>query len=437
MLRGMEPDDDFTREGLARVFRPLAEYLRILPTETAKPGMGLVLNSGEAVYIDKAERVVIAPVLVPGRFPENLYDDLWDAETIRLLSRRFMADYQSVDVMHSLEKVAVPVESFYLPLPEEGGQDSYRLWGVDIPPGTWVLSAKINDDTAWEQVLSGQLRAFSMMAIPKETASVGFRMPVLTTAYASPDDIDEDVLKALEPGPDAPPRIVFNANEWDVISVALVDEPAVPRAMFAAINRAPKGDVKVDPDATLAMYRSYGATADALSVVEQVSRGWAEIGNAPAVSYSRGEGMKRKYVADMDDDEQVNDTQVDDEVDEDAADSEDEDADAPEDDADDDKAVDDADDGGTDGDGDDEADDEDGRTYGPTLDEIRDAIREEVTPVAERVEALEGNYRAMDGRGALPGRGGVAGSDDDGETPKGVPWAAPYGGKPLKDEAAG
>lgn len=115
------------------------------------------VGTAEFVAKNQEQRVVTAPVLLPDR--EDRHGDVIPKENIEEVAYKFLADYQNVDVMHTLKNVGVPVESYITPTDltfEMDGQEK------SVPQGTWMLSVKVQDDEVWRAVKNGELTGFSI-----------------------------------------------------------------------------------------------------------------------------------------------------------------------------------------------------------------------------------------------------------------------------------
>ena len=179
---------------------------------------GWLLEVPFRVYREE-ERYVGGLVLTPG--DDNSYGDIWEADDIRLMAYRFMEQSRHIDYMHTTKVVAVPVESYYFPTEEEGGQAEYSVYGETIPGGSWWLGSRVQDEETWEQVKSGQLKGYSMLAVKVDQGeSKGNR------AYRMQE---------------APGGRKMSADQWDITMVSLVDEPAVTKATYVIMRRAPGG----------------------------------------------------------------------------------------------------------------------------------------------------------------------------------------------------
>lgn len=118
------------------------------------------------------------------------------------MAYKFLTDYQNVDVMHTFRKVARPVESWIL-------REPMTIKQVELPKGTWLLSVKVEDDQVWDKIVKGEYNGFSVTAVPAVTKSAIFRKKTLAEI----------------------------GWPWDVVTVSIVDRPAVPKAKFISVKR--------------------------------------------------------------------------------------------------------------------------------------------------------------------------------------------------------
>lgn len=179
--------------------------------------------TGLIVQKSTARQIAYAAVLVPGE-PDSDGDTL-TAQRIEETAHEFLAAYRNVDLQHTLNNVAVPVESYITPAPMavKHGDDE-----VELPGGTWIMAAKVLDDTTWGGIEDGTLTGFSIMGIPRTTAEAAFK-----SAGAEGDDslpaaaLKRTTLRDLGAG-------------WITCAVSIVDTPAVPKAKFFALKSQAK-----------------------------------------------------------------------------------------------------------------------------------------------------------------------------------------------------
>jgi hypothetical protein len=51
------------------------------------------------------------------------------------------------------------VESWII---EDEQKDKSKLYGFDLPKGTWMISMKVNNDEVWNDVKEGKVKGFSI-----------------------------------------------------------------------------------------------------------------------------------------------------------------------------------------------------------------------------------------------------------------------------------
>jgi len=168
-----------------------------------------------------AQQIAYAAVLVPGEPDSD--GDVLTTQRIEAAAHEFLAAYRNVDLQHTLNNVAVPVESYLTPAPmavKHGDDD------VELPTGTWIMAAKVLDGDTWGAIESGALTGFSIMGIPRTTAEAAFK-----AADGAPDmALKRTTLRDL-------------GNDWIACAVSIVDTPAVPKAKFFAL----KSQAKTEP----------------------------------------------------------------------------------------------------------------------------------------------------------------------------------------------
>ncbi|NPV70296.1 MAG: hypothetical protein HPY55_06580 [Firmicutes bacterium] len=167
------------------------------------PAQGAAL-AGPIVHKDAAQRKVYGPVLVPGE-PDTDGETV-TAEKIAEVAETWLTDYGNVDVIHSLNNVGKPCQSYITPM-------DLTFGNYLVPKGSWMLGVKVNDDATWARVESGELTGFSVMGVPQSRA---------TKAGAQPQ----------------PKRVLLRdlGPDWIATHVSLVKTPAVPKAKWIAVK---------------------------------------------------------------------------------------------------------------------------------------------------------------------------------------------------------
>ena len=170
-------------------------------------------------------RIVYAAVLVPGEpdLDAELGEKILTEEEIEGVAHKWMEEYGNIDYMHGLNNVAKPVETFILPMDWEVEAFGEKMI---LPKGTWVLAAKVVNDTAWKKVESGELTGFSIMGIQSNV------LKSIMNNVSKGERVDKALNAAMK-------RVLIRdlGKDWLVPFVSLVDEPCVPKAKFFAIKK--------------------------------------------------------------------------------------------------------------------------------------------------------------------------------------------------------
>lgn len=119
--------------------------------------------------VDDDERVVVGVVMLPGkqikRIDEegNTFSIIFTEDTIRKMSEKFFKDsvHNNTDQNHdfNISTQNTLLESWIV---EDVEFDKSRLYGFDVPVGTWLVKYKINDDKLWSDIKRGVLKGFSL-----------------------------------------------------------------------------------------------------------------------------------------------------------------------------------------------------------------------------------------------------------------------------------
>jgi hypothetical protein len=118
--------------------------------------------------VDEDKRMLVSPALIPNK---NIfrYDPQTDSEyyvyfspdTVREAAELYLKhnNHHKATYEHS-DRVAgvLTVESWI----KEGDQDKSKLYGYDLPNGTWFVKMKIENDELWKEIKSGNLRGLSI-----------------------------------------------------------------------------------------------------------------------------------------------------------------------------------------------------------------------------------------------------------------------------------
>jgi len=118
--------------------------------------------------VDEEKRMLVSPALIPNknifRYDPNTqaeYYVFFSPETVRKASELYLkhnnhhkATYEHQDRVSGV----LTVESWI----KEGDMDKSKLYGYDLPDGTWFVKMKINNDELWNRIKDGELRGLSI-----------------------------------------------------------------------------------------------------------------------------------------------------------------------------------------------------------------------------------------------------------------------------------
>ena len=118
--------------------------------------------------VDEEKRMLVSPALIPNkqifRHNPNTQEDYYvyfSKETVRKASELYLkhnnhhkATYQHQDRVSGV----LTVESWI----KEGDMDKSKLYGYDLPNGTWFVKMKIENDELWNKIKDGELKGLSI-----------------------------------------------------------------------------------------------------------------------------------------------------------------------------------------------------------------------------------------------------------------------------------
>ena len=118
--------------------------------------------------VDEEKRMLISPALIPNknifRHDPNTDSDYYvyfSKETVRKASELYLkhnnhhkATYQHQDRVSGV----LTVESWI----KEGDMDKSKMFGYDLPNGTWFVKMKIENDELWNKIKEGELKGLSI-----------------------------------------------------------------------------------------------------------------------------------------------------------------------------------------------------------------------------------------------------------------------------------
>lgn len=125
-------------------------------------------NNLTLAKIDEDKRMLVSPALIPNKSiyrynadTNSEYYVYFSPETVRQASELYLkhnnhhkATYQHQDRVSGV----LTVESWI----KEGDMDKSKMYGFDLPNGTWFVKMRVDNDDLWKKVKSGELRGLSI-----------------------------------------------------------------------------------------------------------------------------------------------------------------------------------------------------------------------------------------------------------------------------------
>lgn len=162
------------------------------------------------------QKIGYGPVLVPGE--EDLDGDTVTKEKIEEVAYDWLENYRIVDADHSVQKVAVPVESHILREARE--VEDLEGNSFTVPAGTWMIGARVKSDKQWQRIKNKELTGFSIMAV-RADEDKAMKSKYMQSLKATLEELGEDFV---------------------IPAVSLVGDPAVPKAKIVSIKSAAAGN---------------------------------------------------------------------------------------------------------------------------------------------------------------------------------------------------
>ena len=125
-------------------------------------------NNLTLAKVDEEKRMLVSPALIPNkqifRYDPNTdseYYVYFSPETVRQASELYLkhnnhhkATYEHQDRVSGV----LTVESWI----KEGDMDKSKLYGDDLPNGTWFVKMKINNNDLWNKIKDGEVSGLSI-----------------------------------------------------------------------------------------------------------------------------------------------------------------------------------------------------------------------------------------------------------------------------------
>ena len=125
-------------------------------------------NNLTLAKIDEEKRMLVSPALIPNKQIFR-YDPNTDSNYYVFFSKSTVAQAAALYLKHNNHHKAtyqhedrvsgvLTIESWI----KEGEQDKSKLYGFDLPDGTWFVKMKIENDEMWSKIKDGELKGLSI-----------------------------------------------------------------------------------------------------------------------------------------------------------------------------------------------------------------------------------------------------------------------------------
>ena len=125
-------------------------------------------NNLTLAKIDEEKRMLVSPALIPNKqiyrydaATDQDYYVYFSKETVRLASEMYLKhnNHHKATYQHEEQVDGVlTIESWI----KEGDMDKSKLYGFDLPDGTWFVKMKIENEQMWEKIKQGELKGLSI-----------------------------------------------------------------------------------------------------------------------------------------------------------------------------------------------------------------------------------------------------------------------------------
>jgi hypothetical protein len=118
--------------------------------------------------VDEEKRMLVSPALIPNkqifRYDPNTdseYYVYFSPETVRKAAELYLKhnNHHKATYEHQDRVAGVLTTESWI---KEGDSDKSKLYGYDLPNGTWFVKMKIENDDLWKKIKEGELKGLSI-----------------------------------------------------------------------------------------------------------------------------------------------------------------------------------------------------------------------------------------------------------------------------------
>lgn len=181
-------------------------YAVSLVEKPATEQLFVAMNEQIKLSLDNDKQILIGPALIPDKLIYRIHPKTkeefyikFSEETIEKIAKNYLKKgYQlNFNIEHSDNKIdGVVTESWIVTDPE---LDKSKIYGFDVPKGTWMLSTYIEDKQAWDDyVKCGKVKGYSIEGnfnLIEEQIQTELTRASNSVIIAEYDDLSNDRLK--------------------------------------------------------------------------------------------------------------------------------------------------------------------------------------------------------------------------------------------------
>jgi len=127
--------------------------------------------------VDDEKRIVMGAALIPNKpifrkRNDTMFYVYFSEDTVRRSSELFFqnGNQSNATLEHQMKANGLTVVESWI---VEGEQDKSRIYGFDVPKGTWMISMKIEDEKLWSEIKEGKkYKGFSIEGYFADKASI-------------------------------------------------------------------------------------------------------------------------------------------------------------------------------------------------------------------------------------------------------------------------
>ena len=127
--------------------------------------------------VDDEKKIVMGAALIPNKpifrkRNDTMFYVYFSEDTVRRSSELFLqnGNQSNATLEHQMKANGLTVVESWI---VEGEQDKSRIYGLDVPKGTWMISMKIEDDKLWAEIKEGKkYKGFSIEGYFADKASI-------------------------------------------------------------------------------------------------------------------------------------------------------------------------------------------------------------------------------------------------------------------------